>query len=212
MANNSSKLTDEIHEILVNAFADGLPRVRAAKLANIHENTLANWLKKGSENKSGKFRKLYDAVQTARSTFWESKQSELEQVVYKQALKGDTTISMKLMRVMKLSADDAQFIEEAIEKSDALKERFEQEGILYKQEVTIRQHRPDGRLALDVLERKVPEEWGKYETLKLEIDLQKELKALGLDVSAEDIVESAVDALDKLIEDKEKSAKEEGTT
>lgn len=201
MANTTNKLSDEIHDILVKAFAEGLPKVRAAKRAGIHHNTLNNWLKKGEAAKSGKMRALYEAVEEARSTFWEVKQSELEQVVYKQALKGDTTVSMKFSRVMKLSADDTLFLEEVLERSEEMKERFEQEGILFKQEVTIRQHRPDGNLALEILARRSPEEWGKYETLKLEMDIRKELEAFGL--NADDIIASTVKAMEQMIAEKD---------
>ena len=180
MAKNPTKLTEDVHAILVKAFEQGLPKVRAAKMAGIHHNTLDIWLKKGEDAKSGKMRDLYEAIEEARNTFWEVKQSELEQVVYKQALKGDTTVSMKFSRVMKLSAEDVMFIEEVLDHSEEMKERFEQEGILYKQEVTIRQHRPDGNLALEILARRSPDEWGRYETLKLEMDIRKELEAIGL--------------------------------
>ena len=209
MPNESTKLDDKMHAILVKAFEEGFPKVRACKMAGIHRNTLDLWMQKGEAAKSGKHRELYLAIEEARATFWEVKQSELEQVVYKQALKGDTTISMKLLRVMKLSTEDSMFIEEAIENSDALKERFEEEGILYKQEVTIRQHRPNGHLALEILARRAPEEWGSYETLKLEMDIHKELKELGIEPEdADEVVAAAVQALDQLVEKKGKSSEE----
>ena len=196
------KLTAAVHDILVDAFRQGKSKALACRAADIHRNTLNSWLKAGESSKSGKQRALYEAVMDARSSFWEAKQSELEQVVYKQATEGDTTVSMKFSRVMKVSAEDSIFIEaaiekEPIEKSEELKARFEAEGVLYKQEVAIRQHRPDGQLALEVLARRAPEEWGRYETLKLEFDVKEELKKLGLD--PEEVIRSVVANMDQMI-------------
>ena len=204
MANRyNSKLTDEVHAVLVKAFAEGLPNVSACRRAGIHRHTLTNWLKRGEAAKSGKYRELYKDVSEARSTWWEAKQSELEQVVYRQATQREKTINIKMYRVLKLSAEDEIFLQEAIEESDALKERFAEDGVLYKQEITIKEHLPNGRLGLEILARKVPEEWGKYETLKLEFDLNKELKELGLDANAAEVmIAGAVAALDEMIQEK----------
>ena len=199
MANKyNSKLTDEVHEVLVKAFSEGLSNVSACKRAGIHRDTLRLWLQNGESKKSGKYRDLYDAVEEARSTWWEAKQSELEQVVYRQATQREKTVNIKMYRVLKLSADDEIFLQEAIEESEELKERFAEEGVLYKQEITIKEHRPNGNLALEILSRKSPEEWGKYETLKLEFDLRKELEALGLE--PDDVIASTVAAMEQLIE------------
>ena len=201
------KLTDEVHATLVKAFADGLPRVRAAAKAKIHDNTLANWLKKGAAAKSGKYHNLYKDVSEARSTWWEAKQSELEQVVYRQATQREKTINIKMYRVLKLSADDEIFLQEAIEESDALKARFAEDGVLYKQEITIKEHLPNGRLGLEILARKAPEEWGKYETLKLEFDLNKELKELGLSPNAAEVmIAGAVAALDEIMDENDEAS------
>ena len=199
MANTTTKLTPDVHGILVKAFERGMSKVSACKLAGIHHNTLRLWLINGASKKSGKYRELYDAVEDARSTFWEAKQTELEQVVYKQATQGTTTFSVKYSRVMKLSAEEVMLIQEVTEQSEELNERFNREGILYKQELTIRQHRPDGDLALEILARRAPEEWGKYETLKLEMDLRKELEELGIK-NPEALIEGVVATMEQLVE------------
>ena len=201
MANkNNEKLTPERHDILVKAFSEGVPNVAAARRAGIHRETLRIWLKQGASKKSGKYHDLYDAVEEARSTFWEAKQSELEQVMYRQATQREKTINIKMHRVVKLSAEDEIFLQEAIEGSEELKARFAQDGVLYKQEVTIKEHLPNAHLALSILERKAPEEWGKYETLKLELDVRSELEAMGLKPEhMDEVIAVAVSAMERII-------------
>ena len=201
MPKEIKKLTDEVFEILVEAFSQGLSKVAACRKAGIHRNTLNLWLKQGASNKSGKYRKFYEAVEEARNTFWEAKQSEIEQVVYRRATEREKTLNIKFSRVMKLPAEDTLLIQEAIEANETLKERFEQEGILYKQEVTIKEHLPDAQVGLEILSRKSPEEWGRYETLKLEMDIRKELEELGIPPDAVDtVVLGAVETMEQLIE------------
>lgn len=64
---HAGKLTPERHQLIVNALRVGATYEVAAGHAGIVRSTLSNWLRRGRESKSGKYRDLYlDAVK-ARS-------------------------------------------------------------------------------------------------------------------------------------------------
>ena len=53
-------------------------------------------------------------------------------------------------------------------------------------------------MALSILERKAPEDWGRYETLKLEIDARAELEAMG--INPDSVIESVVAEMESMVD------------
>ena len=68
---------------------------------------------------------------------------ELETVLYRRATQTETTVDIKSYRILKVGADDELLLNTQIERSPELARRFAEDGVLFKQEVTVRQHLPD---------------------------------------------------------------------
>jgi len=69
------KLTPEVQERIVAAVRAGAYREIAARLGNIHEATLRQWLKDGREAKTGLKHAFHEAVKKAEAE-WEEEQVE----------------------------------------------------------------------------------------------------------------------------------------
>ena len=71
---------------------------------------------------------------------------KLEDVLYRRATQTETTVDIKSYRILKVGADDEILLNTQIERSPELARRFAEDGVLFKQEVTVRQHLPDGAI------------------------------------------------------------------
>ena len=71
------------------------------------------------------------------------KLEKLETVLYKRATETETTVDIKSFRILNIPADDQLLLKSQLEQSPELARRFAEEGVLFKQEVTVRQHLPD---------------------------------------------------------------------
>ena len=72
-----------------------------------------------------------------------AKLEKLEHVLYKRATEREVTTDVKTYRVLNLSANDQLLLDSQLEQSPELARRFAQEGVMLKQEITIKQHLPD---------------------------------------------------------------------
>jgi hypothetical protein len=63
----AAKITRELVTVLCDALEAGHYREVACKLAGIDRKTLLNWMKRGSREKSGLYRELYEAVERAEA-------------------------------------------------------------------------------------------------------------------------------------------------
>lgn len=61
------KLTKQIQDVIVESLKAGNYVETAAAFAGIHKATLYDWLKKGANQSSGKFREFSDAVKKAQA-------------------------------------------------------------------------------------------------------------------------------------------------
>ena len=73
----------------------------------------------------------------------QAKLEKLEDVLYRRATQTETTVDIKSYRILKVGADDELLLRSQLEQSPELARRFAEEGVLFKQEVTVRQHLPD---------------------------------------------------------------------
>ena len=80
-------------------------------------------------------------VENASET--QEKLENLEQILYRRATETETTVDIKTHRILNLSGDDQLLLKSQLEQSPELARRFAEEGVLFKQEVTVRQHLPD---------------------------------------------------------------------
>lgn len=71
---------------------------------------------------------------------------KLEQILYKRATETETTVDIKSYRILNISADDELLLKSQLEQSPELARRFAEHGVLFKQEVTVKQHLPDGAI------------------------------------------------------------------
>jgi len=62
-----SKLTPEVQERIVDAILHGATYRDASEAAGIAYNTFNEWMKKGADAKTGKFREFNDSVETANA-------------------------------------------------------------------------------------------------------------------------------------------------
>ena len=194
----ATKLTDETAERLVDAFKRGLTKVSACESVGISRETLRRWLDTGKVSKSGKYKKLFDAIEEAKQTFWDRMADKLEQVAYKDATEFDQTVDVKLVEITKLTPEESMLLSDAVENSEELREIFQKPGVLVKKDVTIKQHRPSASRAIDILSRRMPEKWAQYQNLKLEMDIKSELAELGLD--ADTMLSDAVLAIEQAVD------------
>ena len=77
-------------------------------------------------------------------------QEQLENLIntlYKRATETSTTFDIKSYRIVNIPADDAILMNSQLEQSPELARRFQEAGVLFKQEVTLKQHLPDATLA-----------------------------------------------------------------
>ena len=71
----------------------------------------------------------------------------LEHILYKRATEKEITVDIKSHRIVNIPENDQILLTNAIEQSVELHRRFQEEGVMYKQEVATRQHLPDTDLA-----------------------------------------------------------------
>ena len=81
-------------------------------------------------------------IETASLT--QAQLEELETVLYRRATQTETTVDIKSYRILNIPKDDDLLLNTQIERSPELARRFAEDGVLFKQEITIRQHLPDG--------------------------------------------------------------------
>ena len=81
--------------------------------------------------------------------------------LYKRATETSTTFDIKSYRIVNIPADDAILLNTQLEQSPELVRRFQEEGVLFKQEVTLKQHLPDATLAKWLYEHLKTEEFQK---------------------------------------------------
>ena len=72
-----------------------------------------------------------------------AKLQKLERVLYKRATETETTVDIKTFRILNIPEGDKLLLEMQLERSPELARRFAEEGVMFKQEVTVRQHLPD---------------------------------------------------------------------
>lgn len=60
-----TKLTPEVQEKIVQAIRAGAYIETAAAYAGVNKQTLYNWMKRGNQQRSGKYRRFLDAVEKA---------------------------------------------------------------------------------------------------------------------------------------------------
>lgn len=63
----AAKITREMVTVLCAALEEGHYREVACRLAGIDRKTLLNWLKRGSREKNGLYRELFEAVERAEA-------------------------------------------------------------------------------------------------------------------------------------------------
>ena len=62
-----TKLTFDVHRIIIDAVGRGLPWCHAAALADVHIDTLIEWRKKGEEAKTGIYAELSEGIKRAKA-------------------------------------------------------------------------------------------------------------------------------------------------
>ena len=75
------------------------------------------------------------------------KLQNLINTLYKRSTETATTVDIKSYRIVNIPTDDAILMNSQLEQSPELARRFAEEGVLFKQEVTLKQHLPDATLA-----------------------------------------------------------------
>ena len=102
---------------------------------------MANEIQKRIEQiiQEGRFLKLDETPEKALA--------KLEEVLYRRATEKEMTVDIKTHRILNIPENDQLLLMQAIEQSPELMLRFQQEGVIYKQEVTTKQHLPDTDLA-----------------------------------------------------------------
>ena len=83
---------------------------------------------------------------TENTSETQTKLEKLEKVLYKRATETETTVDIKSHRIVSISADDELLLKSQLEQSPELARRFAENGVLFKQEVTVKQHLPDGAI------------------------------------------------------------------
>ena len=150
---------------LQDKFCDGIRRGHTIKSMcerlGVGVGLFYFWMGRGKKELRGLYREFYEAVEQAKVERWESQKPELEKVLYTSATTTKVAINRKIERIMILSREDKLLLEEKFEESDELRERFKQDGVLLKETVNEVQVLPNVHMAMRILERKSPEEWGK---------------------------------------------------
>lgn len=174
------KFTEDNQAQLIKAVRSGLSLTAAARLVGIDSRTLLSWIERGQSEPNSDFSDFADQLQQAHNEYWEEKAGLMENVIVKEATETTTTIDRKFKRVINLSVSERQQLNELLADDEALSAYFEKEGVLLSQEVTLKQHRPNARLALELLSRIRPEKWDP-DTSQLPDDLQETLAQQGYD-------------------------------
>jgi len=149
-----SKFTPERKKEIIANFRKGLSVASSADAVGITRRTLYRWLERGEWETEGIYHDFYLACQNAQETYWEERQTELEAIVIAAATETITTMTTT-------TTTDA-------------------EGAI-TETVVVKEHRPNARLALEILSRRAPEQWNKVAMLKQQKDARSELVAHGLD-------------------------------
>ena len=89
------------------------------------------------------------------------KLQNLINTLYKRSTETATTVDIKSHRIVTIPNDDAILLNSQLEQSPELARRFVEEGVLFKQEVTVKQHLPDPVLAKWLYEHLKTEEFQK---------------------------------------------------
>ena len=77
----------------------------------------------------------------------EDKLKNLIKTLYKRATETATTVDIKSYRIVNIPEEDEVLLASQLEQSPELMRRFTEDGVLFKQEVTVKQHLPDAHLA-----------------------------------------------------------------
>ena len=80
------------------------------------------------------------------SSLTDEQLEKLEDVLYRRATQTETTLDIKTHRLLNIPEGDRLLLNSQLEQSPELARRFEEEGVMFKQEITIKQHLPDGAI------------------------------------------------------------------
>lgn len=155
------KVRPELQEKFCDGIRRGCTIKSLCEVLDIKQDTFYSWWRRGRKALYGLYREFYLAIEQAKVERWEAQKPKLEKVVYRSATEVRTAVSRKIERIMILSREDKLLLEEKYEESPALKERFEQDGVILKETVHEVQVLPHVGTAMRILERKSPDEWGK---------------------------------------------------
>lgn len=80
MPKNYTKLTPELQSELLNYFREGHKPATCARLAHIHPDTLARWLRDGKKRKTRVFSQFYDLVECSKAEFKREVHNNIKQI------------------------------------------------------------------------------------------------------------------------------------
>lgn len=138
-----SKFTPEVEDALIQAFRLGASKKIAVGSVGVHERTFDNWMQSGRDAKSGRYRRFYLAIEKARN------RGDLELLAsVKQATQG---VKCRTCHGQGSFPRDGKLISCPACKGD---------GYSMK---------PDGRLALEFLSRRQPQDYAKQAPQRIEL-------------------------------------------
>ena len=120
-----------------------------------------SWMRKGKGESFGPFRDFYDAIEAAREEYWNDRKLELERSLYDRACNRQETTQRRVTRLVSIPRSAKIVLDEEFLKSPELAAKFDEDGIIIKEEITTIEYLPDTNRALQILERRDSKEWRK---------------------------------------------------
>ena len=140
----------------IGSTAKGVCEALGCPTSRFHE-----WMRKGREQSYGPYREFYDAIERAKEEYWSERKLALERVLYDRACNRQVTTQRRVTRLVSIPRSVQIVLDEEFLKSPELAAKFDEDGIIVKEEVTVIEYLPDTHRALQVLERRDSKGWRK---------------------------------------------------
>ena len=144
-----------------DAFRVGASVKGVCKALDCNTARFYSWLRRGRKETYGPFRDFYNAIESAKEEHWDEQKLALERVLYDRALNRQVTTQRRVSRLVSIPRSAQIVLDEEFLKSPELKAKFDEDGIIIKEEITIVEFLPDTHRALQILERRDSKGWRK---------------------------------------------------
>ena len=125
----------------------------ATKECGFTERSHYRWIRKGMQDKTGLHADYHVACEEARNTARLAHRDKLEHVVFTRAEEPYQRTRFTYNKLLSVPPGDEDAVDRALKTHEEIAEKFDKEGLLYKEEIQRTNYLADAPLALRVLER-----------------------------------------------------------